>query len=167
MALVGSEVATIAEKVNQHRHTKTCKKYQTICRFKFPKLPSYVTIIARPPNKSITDEEKKSLEAKYDATIKKVKEVLEDVDVMKSILLEYPKDTETTVADAMQGRYKRIDAVLAMAGLTTHEDKQIYQAALQYSSSGYKIVMARDIDELWVNSFNPEITRAWNGNTDF
>ena len=27
--------------------------------------------------------------------------------------------------------------------------------------------MARDIDELWVNSYNPEITRAWNGNTDF
>ena len=27
--------------------------------------------------------------------------------------------------------------------------------------------MARDIDELMVNSYNPEITRAWNGNTDF
>ena len=27
--------------------------------------------------------------------------------------------------------------------------------------------MARDIDELYVNSYNPEITRAWNGNTDF
>ena len=27
--------------------------------------------------------------------------------------------------------------------------------------------MARDIDEIWVNSYNPEITRAWNGNTDF
>ena len=27
--------------------------------------------------------------------------------------------------------------------------------------------MARDIDELWVNSYNIEITRAWDGNTDF
>ena len=27
--------------------------------------------------------------------------------------------------------------------------------------------MTRDIDELMVNSYNPEITRAWNGNTDF
>ena len=53
------------------------------------------------------------------------------------------------------------------AGLKTKEEKQKYQAALEYSSSGYKIVMARDIDELWVNSYNPEITRAWNGNTDF
>jgi hypothetical protein len=27
--------------------------------------------------------------------------------------------------------------------------------------------MARDIDELMVNSYNPEITMAWDGNTDF
>ena len=27
--------------------------------------------------------------------------------------------------------------------------------------------MQRDIDELMVNSYNPEITRAWDGNTDF
>ena len=27
--------------------------------------------------------------------------------------------------------------------------------------------MGRDIDELWVNSYNPETTTAWNGNTDF
>ena len=53
------------------------------------------------------------------------------------------------------------------AGLKSKEEKQKYQAALEYSSSGYKIIMARDIDELWVNSYNPEITRAWNGNTDF
>ena len=65
------------------------------------------------------------------------------------------------------GREQRIDAVLDKAGLNSNEEKQKYQAALEYSSSGYKIVMARDIDELWVNSYNPEIARAWDGNTDF
>ena len=53
------------------------------------------------------------------------------------------------------------------AGLKTNEDKQKYQDALAYSSSGYTIVMERDIDELMINSYNPEITRAWDGNTDF
>ena len=103
-AIVGSVVAGIAEKVNQHRHTKTCRKYQTVCRFKFPKLPSYVTIIAKPPDKNISTEEKKSMEAKHDAVIKKVKEVLDDNDVMKSILEEYPKESETTFADAIKGK---------------------------------------------------------------
>ena len=65
------------------------------------------------------------------------------------------------------GRASRIDAILAKAGLTTEEEKKKYKEALEYSSSGYTIIMARDIDELWVNSYNPEITRAWNGNTDF
>ena len=27
--------------------------------------------------------------------------------------------------------------------------------------------MARDIDEIWVNSYNPEITEAFDANTDF
>ena len=45
-AIVGPIVAAIDEKVNQHIHTKTCRKYQTLCRFKMPKLPSYKTLIA-------------------------------------------------------------------------------------------------------------------------
>ena len=107
-AIVGSVVASIADKVNQHHHTKTCRKYQTVCRFKFPKLPSYATIIARPPGKNIPAQEKKSLEAKHDAVLKKVKEVLDAEDVMKSILLEYPKESETTVAEATEGKLLKI-----------------------------------------------------------
>ncbi len=57
-AIVGSIVADIAQKVNKHRHTKTCRKYKTVCRFNMPKLPSKVTMIARPPGQNITDNKK-------------------------------------------------------------------------------------------------------------
>ena len=67
-------------------------------------MPSYVTIIARPPDKNLSTEEKKSLEAKHNDVIKKVTKVLDDDDVMKSILEEYPKELETSAAEAMQGR---------------------------------------------------------------
>ena len=103
-AIVGSVVAAIAVIVNQHRHTKTCRKYLTLCRFKFPKLPSYATIIVRPPGKNVSAEEKKLLEAKHNAIIKKVKEVLKDDNVIKSILEEYPKELEKTAAEATEGR---------------------------------------------------------------
>ena len=102
-AIVGPLVSEIAKVVNQHRHTKTCRKYQTVCRFKFPKLPSYKTIIARPPSKDMTDQEKKSMEIEYEAVIKKVKEVLENKETVEEILLEHPKETEETAADAFRG----------------------------------------------------------------
>ena len=104
-AIVGSVVAGIAEKVNQHHHTNTCRKYQTVCRFKFPKLPSYTTIIARPPDKDISTEEKKALKEKHDVILKRVKQVLDDDDVMKSILEEYPKELETTFDEAIKGKF--------------------------------------------------------------
>ena len=166
-AIVGSLVSAIAKQVNQHHHTKTCRKYKTICRFKFPKLPSYKTLITRPISKSLSDEESSFLKKKYEKIIKKVKEALEDKDLVNLILVKHPKDSEITVQEAVEGRKKRIDALLESAGFVTREDKEEYQKALEFSSSGCKIVMARDIDEIWVNSYNPEITRAWNGNTDF
>ena len=72
-----------------------------------------------------------------------------------------------TEAEGMEGRTRRINAVLDKAGLTEEEDKMKCRAALAYSSSGYSIVMARDIDALIVNNYNNEITRAWDGNTDY
>ena len=82
-ALIGSAVASIASKVNQHRHTKTCRKYSTHCRFNFPKLPSYNTIIAKPPGKSTLIQEVKKIQAVHNTVIKKVREVLQDKEVME------------------------------------------------------------------------------------
>ena len=65
-AIVGPVVAEIAKSFNQHHHTKTCRKYQIVCRFKFPKLTSYYTLIAtlliRTAQKKIKSTWKKSTE---------------------------------------------------------------------------------------------------------
>lgn len=96
-----------------------------------------------------------------------VRDILEDKDIIKTILEEHPKENEENPLEAKQGRRLRIDAVLDKAGLTTDDGKESYCRALAFSSTGYTVVMARDIDELMVNSYNPEITKAWDGNTDF
>ena len=124
---VGSRVAEIAKEVNKHKHTKTCRKYLTICRFKFPKLPSYKTVIARPPNKSLSLEDKKILEDKYDALLNKVKECLNNKDEINRILAVHPKEAEENLSEVVEGRIKRIDALLVSAGLTSEEEKQLYQ----------------------------------------
>ena len=117
-----------------------------------PKLPSYKTIIAKPYK-----EDDNNLKAKHLEIIKKIKEVLNDKEAIKAILNNFPKESETTEYEAKEGRKKRIDAVLEKAGLQSTEQKEIYYEALSFSSSGYSIILARDIDELMVNSYNPEI----------
>ena len=135
-AVVGQIVAEIAIKVNQHSHTKTCRKYHTICRFKMPKLPSYKTIIARPPIGGMSNEEKTCLQEKHDTVINMVKKVLEDKEAIQSILEEFPKEKEKDESEAKKGRKKRIDAVLEKAGLKSKEDQEKYYRALAFSSTG-------------------------------
>ena len=43
-----------------------------------------------------------------------------------------------------------------MAGLKTQADYDLYEEALQASNGGFSIILERDIDELYVNSYNPE-----------
>ena len=81
--------------------------------------------------------------------------------------MEYPKENEKDKSEADRGRYNRIDALLEKAGLKSKEDKENYEKALSFSLAGYQVVYARDIDEIMVNPYNPEITMAWDGNTDF
>ena len=38
--------------------------------------------------------------------------------------------------------------------------------ALSYSRAGYSYHQKRDIDEIYINSYNPEWLRAWDGNID-
>ena len=91
---VGSVVAKIAQEVNKHNHTKTCRKHDTTCRFSYPRFPSPHTIIVEPCNAE-TREEREALLKKYKEILRKVKEVLEDEDAIKSMMDKYDKQSET------------------------------------------------------------------------
>ena len=41
-----------------------------------------------------------------------------------------------------------------------------YLKALATSKTGYSVVQKRDLDEIFINSYNIEWIRAWNGNMD-
>ena len=57
-AEVGKEVARKAKEVNQHHHTKTCKKGNPKCRFRNPKFPIWKTILVKPYPECEFEEEK-------------------------------------------------------------------------------------------------------------
>ena len=43
-----ADVIDIVKKVNVHKHTKSCRKYASLCRFRFPKFPMWRTILSKP-----------------------------------------------------------------------------------------------------------------------
>ena len=45
-------------------------------------------------------------------------------------------------------------------------DYDEYVKALGVSRSGYSIIQKRDLDEIYINSYNKEWIRAWDGNID-
>ena len=50
--IVGEDVAMAVKEVNHHKHSNTCRKYGTTCRFDYPKPPSPHTIITQPSKDS-------------------------------------------------------------------------------------------------------------------
>ena len=58
------------KEVQTHSHTPTCSKHNTICRFGYPRFPSYKTLIAQPLNK------KDFTESGYKKENKRLKDIL-------------------------------------------------------------------------------------------
>ena len=158
--IIGEKVAEIAKKVNLHRHTKACKKYSTDCRFSFPKFPVWKTVVASPSG-SISDKEK----AENEKILKDVKDVLTDEKTVDQIMSNFNKSEENK-SDFNLNRKLRIRMLLAAAGYDKDEDCELYLRALSFSKNGYSLILERDIDEAFVNPFNPEWILAWNGNLD-
>ena len=71
-----SEVADVCSCVNIHRHSRTCRKYETLCRFNFAKFPIWKTVISKPLNLPLAEKEARIKE--YKAILTRVKTVIDD-----------------------------------------------------------------------------------------
>ena len=80
---------------------------------------------------------------------------------MKKIMAKYDKQSESKI-EHIQKRKARIEELVRLTGVGPEE----YYEALGTSKSGYSIVQKRDLDEMYINSYNAEWIRAWNGNMD-
>ena len=73
----------------------------------------------------------------------------------------YDKQNETQ-EEYNVNREKRIQDLCKVADVTY----EAYIEALSTSKSGYSVVLKRDLDEIYINPYNIEWMRAWNGNMD-
>ncbi len=142
-----TEVSNIVEEVQAHHHTKSCKKYGSACRFQYPKYPSHQTIIAQPLQDTDFDSEEAFLAAK-----KQYKQVLNDVKTMIDMMVECDEDFENIT----------LEQILDQVGV----DTKTYHKALSISEKGLVVILKRSPAELFINNYNIEWLRAWNGNLD-
>ena len=125
--VVGKDVAEIAKQVNQHHHTKTCRKHGTTCRFNYPKPPSPETLISSPYKK---DKKLSFLEAQV--IINRVMEVIENKDNVKKIMEEFSKNSE-----GMNKRGKGIESRIRMVCDLAEVHYDDYITSLKLSNQGY------------------------------
>ena len=97
----------------------------------------------------------------FENILKGIKELLDDEDLIKKIMSKYNKRTETKEEYALNMK-KRIVEFLEIAKVNQDD----YYFALKYSRAGYTVHLRRDLDEIYINSYNIEWIRAWNANID-
>ena len=158
---VGRRVVQIAKEVNTHHHTKTCKKCSPNCRFKYPRFPCWKTVLVRPYPPTDFPEEKENNLKYYSEILNIVKVLIDNEKLIQSIMNKYDKENESK-EEYIKNRKLRIMELLDIAKVS----EESYLNALKYSRAGYSVHLKRDLDEIYINSYNPEWLRAWDGNID-
>ncbi|XP_073688692.1 uncharacterized protein [Garra rufa] len=119
------------------RHSKTCRKKNTVCRFNFPRPPSRRTFITRQRN---TDESKGKGE---DTTAS---------EIMKKVKTALNSDLN----------FGSVDAFFSSIGI----NQTMFEKAYNECSKKKSIVLKRNPKDIWVNQYNRDLLRAWQGNMD-
>ena len=152
----GADVVLIAKETQTHHHTRSCKKKITLCRWKMPKFPSDETLICKPVPEHQKDELPNAEKA-----LEKVLAVINDKELMELVWESCPEKGDSR-EDYILNRKKRIMKLCELADVSFND----YKRYLKMSRCGYSVVLQRDTDEIWINGFNPNWLRAWNGNID-
>ena len=149
------ELYEILSSVQMHskNHTKSCRKTKLrakiICRYLFPRPPCIRTFICR-PNGIIVEQDDENYEAavkEKEAKEKKAREIIESV--WQLILSE-------------DHNFEQVDQVLREANITQSD----FEESLEILSSRTIMYLKRGLNEQWVNNYNADLIRAWNGNMD-
>ena len=171
--------------VNIHNHTKTCRKYSTDCRFIFPRYPSHFTIIAQECSHELVDYEKYIFWINVDIILERVQEtlkILEDnqisledllADIFPSVKIENEDEVKTIVINVgdKNASFNYLDVIETAEFLCSMGDggnidwkknlgSAVYHFCLTFCRYGTKVILQRDVCEMFVNNYNPHWMEA-------
>ena len=174
---MAERAVNIAVEVNQHKHSRSCRKYGTSCRFHYPKYPSRRTVITKPPEifyKQQLDE-LDSLEAQEKWLHERMTSNAKFLKHVKDKLSSYDNlDSDSPVLDEMKN--KKIEEILKEILMEPEVQKELlcneailirYEEALITSTKSAKsIILTRHPKDRYMNNYNPEWIVCWNANMD-
>ncbi|XP_078311297.1 uncharacterized protein LOC144618640 [Crassostrea virginica] len=141
------ELREIVLAVQQHskKHSKSCKKKGTECRFNFPRPPSMCTFINEPLDVENQENDDQSCHLK------------QKQEAAKQILLQVWNEVQNE-----ENESKTTEEMFNNLGFTQAQ----YEEAHRILSKKRSIVLKRNPSELWTNQYNPCLLRCWDANMD-
>ncbi|KAK6165196.1 hypothetical protein SNE40_023581 [Patella caerulea] len=140
------ELHEIVSSVQTHskKHSKSCKKKNTVCRFNFPRPPSEETFVCRTVDMDKSDNHEPR---KDEISNDQAKTILECI--MRAI--SDPDKNYNSIEDL----YTDLDIT-----------QELFVKACEKLTKKNNLVLKRDPKDVWINQYNPDLLRAWNANLD-
>ena len=160
---IGKRIVEIVSTVNCHHCTGPCNRFGDKCKYGFPRYPLKDTLVVDKNEFNDSAEiENEDDEVNHRQLLSDVEAILKDEQRTKEIMGKFEKGQ--TKLKYIENRGKRIDMMLEMAGSYKYCD---YILAIKKTRiHGSTVHLQRDIDEIYVNNYNPEWIMAWNANLD-
>ncbi|XP_029923306.1 uncharacterized protein LOC115370422 isoform X2 [Myripristis murdjan] len=141
------------------RHSKSCRKHKTTCRFNFPKPVSARTFICR--MLECKCDKKKTAETEPGSENRPVCKCFEDRDKMpenvaQAILTAVKRAVESDVPPVS------VEDLFCALGI----NQEIFELAYRRLEKRHKVVYRRGVNEVWVNQYNKQLLKCWNANMD-
>ncbi|XP_050957725.1 LOW QUALITY PROTEIN: uncharacterized protein LOC127158760, partial [Labeo rohita] len=153
----------VVTSVQQHskRHSKSCKKKNTVCRFNFPRPPSARTFICR----GKSHEEKKCIcQVDNSDTLRKCvcdNQGQSNFKMKKEQAGEILSGIKKTLSDD-NCNYDSVEHLFKHLGI----NQASFEAAYKSFSRNTQIVLKREVNEVWVNQYSKPLLKCWNANLD-
>ena len=151
------ELCEIVNTVQKHstRHSKTCRKKNTECRFNFPRPPSCRTFIDRivKPSQNQCNTEQSHQPMTEEDEVRK----LMTPDMAEKIL----KMLRTTLLNSDQ-TFESTEELFESIGIS----QLLFEIANSQLTNKTSVVLKRKPGDIWINQFNKDLLRSWNANMD-
>ncbi|XP_029910642.1 uncharacterized protein LOC115361416 [Myripristis murdjan] len=142
------------------RHSKSCRKHKTTCRFNFPKPVTARTFICR-MRECKCDKNKKTGEAESNSENKPACKCFEDRDRM-------PKEFAHKILEDVKKAVERDVPPASVEDLfrSLRINQEIFERAYRRLEKKHKVVYRRGVNEVWVNQYSKKLLKCWNANMD-
>ncbi|XP_029976984.1 uncharacterized protein LOC115409845 isoform X4 [Salarias fasciatus] len=150
----------VVSSVQMHskKHSKSCKKKGTPCRFNFPRPPSNKTFLCKAKTEQQQQQQQQEQQdnsngAQQQTDVKTTDPATVAKEIIRKVKVALSNEEAT---------FDSVDALFSSMGI----DQSVFEKAMQLTTKKTSVVLKRNVDDVWVNQYNKDLLRCWNANLD-